>query len=843
MDIVRRDPDKGYIDSMLWLPKRRINELSVRSALTYDFVERKEQMTLQLWHESEHHLLVPRCFIDVREINYEVIDCRPTSYPKAHLQSKIILDAKNPHRTVQKQAVRALIKADGGILQLACVSGDTVLNLNRAGKGFRMTVQKAYERCNSSGRYRWRSDIPTKTRSFLGDRVGLHDILAIHKTGVRTTYNLQLVDGKSIRITPDHKVLTAHGYRSMDDGLAVGDLVAVDTGQVRWGKKDDPSKKKKIVYKRLHWYPNHPHAHKNGNKTGPRSGRVQEWCLEEHRAVAEADLNGLTLEEYRDRFHAGNVDGLKFLDPTLVHVHHKNGDHTDNRKENLEPLLIPEHVAHHSLGALAFHYGRLAFAEVTSIEQFGEEPVYDIACADPHHNFVANGIVVHNCGLGKTVVALHTITKLQTNAIIHIDNMPLLLQWKKEILLHLDIDEDDIGFIGDGVFDWQKPIVLATYQSIANKAHLVSEEFRRWFGQAWWDEGHHVGAPTYCRGADLYYGKRFLLTATPYRDDGQHVIYDMHIGPVLHKDLVQDLVPEIIFKWTGFTADEKDPEVFEQIGTIAGELHFAKLSAYMGSQPDRLQYIVDFVRDLVEEGRKVLVLSPSVAELSNLLCIWNNHGEMFCDIPVPTNEEVGFPDDIMPRKMTMAREEWIEDKLTKYFCPHAAPAQLELNLISDELEGDFLSTAIHNELERRRKKFVNHLAAQPSDAGLMIRKVNEATRATVVADKKVIFVVHKYGKEGLDAADVDTVVACEPISKKNATQQFMGRALRIKPGKKVPKIYVMVDSVGLLIGMSLKMQKVLRNWPCDEGGPFKYTRQGYPEKKMSISKVQALSRR
>jgi hypothetical protein len=156
--------------------------------------------------------------------------------------------------------------------------------------------------------------------------------------------------------------------------------------------------------------------------------------------------------------------------------------------------------------------------------------------------------------------------------------------------------------------------------------------------------------------------------------------------------------------------------------------------------------------------------------------------------------------------------------------------------------GDIVATQAAAELERRHKKFVNEVAAMPSDAGLMIRKVDEQRRAKVVHDKRVIFAIHKYGKEGLDSADIDTVVACEPMSKQNATQQFMGRALRPKPGKKAPQVYVLVDNVGLLIGMSLKMQKMLRNWPCDEGGPFEYQMSGYPERHRPYTRWQALRR-
>ena len=39
--------------------------------------------------------------------------------------------------------------------------------------------------------------------------------------------------------------------------------------------------------------------------------------------------------------------------------------------------------------------------EIVSIEDAGEQIVYDISMASEHHNFVANGIVVHNCNYSK----------------------------------------------------------------------------------------------------------------------------------------------------------------------------------------------------------------------------------------------------------------------------------------------------------------------------------------------------------------------------------------------------------------------------------------------------------
>jgi hypothetical protein len=55
-------------------------------------------------------------------------------------------------------------------------------------------------------------------------------------------------------------------------------------------------------------------------------------------------------------------------------------------------------------------------AEVAAIEPDGEAHVYDIVCEDPHRNFVANGIVVHNCG--KSFQAVKAARALRRKTVI-----------------------------------------------------------------------------------------------------------------------------------------------------------------------------------------------------------------------------------------------------------------------------------------------------------------------------------------------------------------------------------------------------------------------------------------
>ena len=128
------------------------------------------------------------------------------------------------------------------------------------------------------------------------------------------------------------------------------------------------------------WAPDHHRA--------DNSGRVYEHIL-----VAEAAYGNPITQAY--------------------HVHHINGVKHDNRPENLEVLSASEHHREHDPrlkldGSVSAEGGVVVVlpkqARITSIEDGGVVDVYDLCMEAPHHNFVVNGVVVHNSG--KTVSVL-----------------------------------------------------------------------------------------------------------------------------------------------------------------------------------------------------------------------------------------------------------------------------------------------------------------------------------------------------------------------------------------------------------------------------------------------------
>lgn len=93
------------------------------------------------------------------------------------------------------------------------------------------------------------------------------------------------------------------------------------------------------------------------------------------------------------------------------------------------------------------------YSRAVSIERFGDEETFDIICDDPHHNFVANGIVIHNSGKTacevREMMMNRNLRRTFTNIQTKLDNQVTLTP-------DMIIKRDAIGQKRDGtpVFDY-----------------------------------------------------------------------------------------------------------------------------------------------------------------------------------------------------------------------------------------------------------------------------------------------------------------------------------------------------------------------------------------------------
>lgn len=274
---------------------------------------------------------------------------------------------------------------------VGCLSGESLMALNRGGKGYKARLDRMVTSFNGGANYGkfWDLSIPTRAQCAKDGVFSLGTVSAAYYSGEKVTYTVK-AGGAEIRSTLDHRFMTEDGWRELRD-ISPGLHVAINGG------KGSPAPlKPKPVYKYVGFLDAHPFAKWNGPKN--------EWRVLKHRLVAEATLNDLEFEEYKQRLKRGDVDGLTFIDPSEYDVHHIDHDHQNNSPDNLEILTPTEHQQRHAEEGSTRHVlDQVKWVAVEQVTKWGEESTFDITMESEPHNFVANGFVVHNSG--KTLLA------------------------------------------------------------------------------------------------------------------------------------------------------------------------------------------------------------------------------------------------------------------------------------------------------------------------------------------------------------------------------------------------------------------------------------------------------
>ena len=327
-------------------------------------------------------------------------------------------------------------------LQTGCLAGDTVINFNRNKKGFTSTIKNAYHKFHNIhssvifGRM-WYPNDTTFVRSLTGERIQLHPIDNITYSGIKPIYLVTLENGRTIKCTLCHKIMTQWGMvraeRIVGKSVMCDNLKAVSSGR-GW---------KKIIDHYLAVSGNHPYSNKYQNQ------RWNCYRVLRHRAMYDAHhLNNMTINEFLSALKdPDRVKTMQFVDPKTHAIHHIDGDHDNDRPDNLECLLHEDHRKLHNSANdphLSFNQGIPTFSKAISIEYLGDEDTYDIVCKDPHRNFVANGIVVHNSG--KTYSAVRAIMNVNRRALIVVP-ASLVQQWYDAMFSMVDTK---VGIIRGG---------------------------------------------------------------------------------------------------------------------------------------------------------------------------------------------------------------------------------------------------------------------------------------------------------------------------------------------------------------------------------------------------------
>ena len=342
-------------------------------------------------------------------------------------------------------------------------------------------------------------------------RVFQNRILDVVDAGHKACYEVRTRSGATISTSEDHKFFIGTGYAPLH-ALARGSFVFLHNGtpyRADLDQLEGCAPERPQVYVK-----HHPVA---GVK---RAGDYVYRRLARSRAVMEAVLNNLSVDEYLSRLNSGELDGLQFL-RSDQHVHHLDENYLNDEPSNLVVLDRAAHTREHALK----NHNNLRYTVVQdvveSVKYVGMRQTYDLKMAQPANNFVANGIVVHNSGKSTLCAQVAAETQAQGGLVMVTDTESKIAEYYWQAL---GVDTERIVHLNastlENVFDRQHKAIRLAHQHWPDRPVLMI-----------WDSlGGTAGADLFDEDSDespMEQAQKFGMRQAKIISDGMSLINDV----------------------------------------------------------------------------------------------------------------------------------------------------------------------------------------------------------------------------------------------------------------------------------------------------------------------------
>ena len=226
------------------------------------------------------------------------------------------------------------------------------------------------------------------------------------------------------------------------------------------------------------------------------------------------------------------------------------------------------------------------------------------------------GLLEIDTGMGKTIMALNIISRLNVKTLIIVHKEFLVDQWIERIQEFLP--EASIGKIQGKKIDIEgKSIVIGMLQSLSMKSYEQST-FES-FGFTVIDEVHHLGAEVFCQALFKIVTRYVLgLSATMDRKDGLTKVFKMFIGDIIHKEKRDTSNANVIVKAYDY---KNDDEEFNEIKyDFRGNPQYSTMISKLCDCDDRSEFIIKLIKDelKVNDNKHIIVLGHNKSLLNYL---------------------------------------------------------------------------------------------------------------------------------------------------------------------------------------------------------------------------------
>jgi thymidylate synthase (FAD) len=233
-------------------------------------------------------------------------------------------------------------------------------------------------------------------------------ITNIYENGPKEIWLISFSGGQQVKATKDHKVLTPDGWRHFGE-LVIGDFVMAAESRARKSIAHEPdllddlsSEQWKPVpgfdwheissLGRLRSWAPRKHRGKPVSPSKPHLKKLSKGASGNYLYASLSTGNGTYV---RRNIHSLVLETFVSLKPEGAVARHINGNSFDNRIANLAWGSQQENASDRSLHGVT-SLNKALPVSIVSFERIGIEETYDIEVKGPFHNFIANGIVVHN---------------------------------------------------------------------------------------------------------------------------------------------------------------------------------------------------------------------------------------------------------------------------------------------------------------------------------------------------------------------------------------------------------------------------------------------------------------